>query len=108
MTDDYTPLLDRGVQLRIQAKTLEEEAQAMKDKANQLFTVALDTSGEEKLTHERGMVTRATTTRTNLNKEKLANALVSKGVMANTVSDAIGEATTTKESVSITFRPTKQ
>ena len=108
MTEPYAPLLDRGVQLRIQAKVLEEEAKAMKDEAKQFFDAALTMSGEKKLTHEDGTITRVLTTRTNLNKEKLANVLVSKGVMVDVVKSAMDEATTSKESESISFRESKK
>lgn len=104
---DYSTILDRGVQLRIQAKALEEEAEAMKTEANQLFTIALNMSGESKLTHDRGTVRRKFTSRTTLNKERLVNVLVEKGVKANVVADSISEATDVKEYESIEFRSTK-
>lgn len=105
---DYASLLDQGVQFRLQAKALEEEAKAMKDQANKFFATALDLSGEDKLKHERGTVTRANVSRSSLNKDKLSQALVNKGVQASVVVEAMDEATEVSEYTSITFRESKK
>ena len=105
---DYTSLLNKGVNLRTQAKALKEEAKAMDDEANGLFIVALNISGQDKLTHERGTVS-WTSPRSKLNKEKLVNALVNKGASATIVAEAIAEATEVgEEKKSATFRENKQ
>lgn len=106
-TPDYAPLLDRGVQLRIQAKALEEEAKAMRNESTQLFSVALTVSGETKLSHERGSVQRIIMPRKNLDQGKLAQVLVAKGVQAQVVADSIEESTTTKEIEVIKFVESK-
>lgn len=100
----YAPLLDKGVALRIRAKVFEDEAAALKNEANALFKAAIDISGEPKLDHDQGTVREKTTTRSTLNKEKLATVLVDKGVQASVVADSIAEATDTKTSTSIEFR----
>lgn len=107
-TTDYTPLLNRGVQLRIQAKAMKEESDAMKDEATQLFEVALTISGKKKLIHKQGVVKRKPTKSSTLDKGKLASVLVSKGVLATVVAKAITEATETKEGETIEFRETKR
>lgn len=108
MPEDYTEILERGIQLRMAAKTLEEEAASHKSEANKLFEVALNISGQEKLTHERGTLTRSPNVRNTLNKEKLVQVLVTRGVKADVVADSITEATeTTVGKPKLTFREKK-
>ena len=56
---------------------------------------------------ERGTVRKKVTSKSYLNKEKLANELVSKGINATAVVSAIAEATEIKEIESIEFRMAK-
>lgn len=111
MTDKapYTETLNLGVQLRIQAKTLEDEAKAMRERANELFDVALTISGESELIHDHGTVKRKEAHfRESLDKTKLATILVNKGVQVDVVKASMQEATVSKEvKASIEFREKK-
>lgn len=108
MNDSIQDFINKGVALRLQAKTLEEEARSYKDEANALFKVALEVSGTNKIKHDEGTVSRVTRSRSTLNKEKLAAVLVAKGVKAGIVADSISDATDTKEITSIEFRVNKK
>lgn len=99
--------IEKGIALRRQAKTMADEANAIKTEGNALLSMAMKAAKAEKVESSIGSVTIKGGSRSNLNTGKLKEILVTKGVDPKVIKESIEEATTKSEYESITFTQKK-
>ena len=95
----------KGLEMRARAKTLEDDAKTLKKEANELIESSASMLGIKKYSIEGiGTVTLKEGTSRSLNKTKLTEGLLKRGVDYNVVNRAIGEATKVSQYTTVEYR----
>ena len=105
--DWVTKQISEGIVLRRKAKDLESEAADIKEQANGLLSMALKVLKTKKVESTIGTVSLKSGSRSNLNKDKLKEILVLKGVDPKVVAKSVKEATSKTGYESVVFKEAK-
>jgi len=111
LSDESKMVVSQAVEMRVRAKQLEVEADALKDAANALLMPILDCEAEDLKLDIPGVgkLALVTTSRSSFDKDAAKLALVEKGVDTSIVAYAFNKATTKGEpTTSVKFTPEKE